>query len=81
MKKFELVVAILLLTGIGCLSGKAQTKAEKHGWHLSMQSYTFHLYSVMESLDKTRELGIGFIEIYPGQKLGEGFGEETFGYL
>lgn len=80
MKKNELVVAILLLTGIGCVSGRAQTTAEKQGWHLSMQSYTFHLYSVMESLDKTQELGIGFIEVYPGQKLGEGFNDETFGY-
>lgn len=80
MKKFGIIFAILLLTGIACVSENAQTKAEKQGWHLSMQSYTFHLYTVMESLDKTRELGIRFIEIYPGQKLGNGFGEETFGY-
>ena len=80
MKKIEFLFAVLLLTIAGCVSGGAQTKAERHGWHLSMQSYTFHLYTVMESLDKTRELGIRFIEIYPGQKLGEGFGEETFGY-
>lgn len=80
MKKFGIIFAILLLTGIACVSENAQTKAEKQGWHLSMQSYTFHLFSVMESLDKTQELGIKFIEIYPGQKLGEGFGEETFGY-
>lgn len=45
-----------------------------------MQSYTFHLFTVMESLDKTRELGIQFIEIYPGQRLGDGFGEAVFGY-
>lgn len=80
MKKFGIIFAILLLTGIACVSENAQTKAEKQGWHLSMQSYTFHLFSVMESLDKTQELGIKFIEIYPGQKLGNGFGEETFGY-
>jgi len=80
MKKFGIIFAILLLTGIACVSENAQTKAEKQGWYLSMQSYTFHLFSVMESLDKTQELGIKFIEIYPGQKLGEGFGEETFGY-
>lgn len=82
MKKIKFLFAVLLLTSIsaGCVSGRAQTKAEKKGWHLTMQSYTFHLFSVMESLDKTHELGIKFIEIYPGQKLGNEFGEETFGY-
>jgi len=45
-----------------------------------MQSYTFHLFTVMESLDKTKELGLHYIEIYPGQKMGEGFGDAVFGY-
>jgi sugar phosphate isomerase/epimerase len=34
----------------------------------------------MESLDKTQQLGVRFIEIYPGQKLGDGFGDAVFGY-
>ena len=59
---------------------KPETKAEKQGWKLSMQSYTFHLFSVVESLDKTKELGLHYIEIYPGQKMGEGFGDAVFGY-
>lgn len=80
MKKIGFLFVALLLISIGCDSGSAQTKAEKQGWYLSMQSYTFHLFSVMESLDKTQELGIKFIEIYPGQKLGGEFGEEVFGY-
>ena len=71
-------VAIALLCS--CTSGIAQTKAEKNGWKLSMQSYTFHLFSVVEALEKTQELGMHYIEIYPGQKLGEGFGDATFGY-
>lgn len=57
-----------------------KTKAERQGWKLSMQSYTFHLFSVVESLDKTKELGLHYIEIYPGQKMGEGFGDAIFGY-
>jgi L-ribulose-5-phosphate 3-epimerase len=57
-----------------------ETKAEQQGWKLSMQSYTFHLFSVVESLDKTKELGLQYIEIYPGQKMGEGFGDAVFGY-
>jgi len=45
-----------------------------------MQSYTFHLFTVTESLDKTKELGLHYMEIYPGQKMGEGFGDAVFGY-
>ena len=45
-----------------------------------MQSYTLHLFSVVESLDKTQSLGLHYIEIYPGQKMGEGFGNAVFGY-
>ncbi len=72
-----------LLACTGSMKTKAQpeTKAEKQGWKLSMQSYTFHLFSVTESLDKTKELGLHYIEIYPGQKMGEGFGgDAVFGY-
>ena len=70
--------AIALLSS--CTSEPKQTKAEKNGWELSMQSYTFHLFSVVESLEKTQELGMHYIEIYPGQRMGEGFGDATFGY-
>lgn len=58
----------------------AQTKAEKHGWRLCMQSYTFHRFTVMEALDKTQELGIKCIEIYPGHKLGGDFGDKVFNF-
>ncbi len=78
--KMILIALFCILTNIGCTQDNAKTKAEKQGWHLSMQSYTFHLFTVMGSLDKTQELGLRFIEIYPGQKMGEGFGEAIFGY-
>ena len=45
-----------------------------------MQSYTFHLFTAVEALDKTQQLGLHYIEIYPGQKMGEGFGDAIFGY-
>lgn len=78
--KIELIAVCCLLFNVGCAQDSTKTKAEKQGWHLSMQSYTFHLFTVMESLDKSKELGLRFIEIYPGQRLGEGFGDATFGY-
>ncbi|HHV87198.1 MAG TPA: sugar phosphate isomerase/epimerase [Petrimonas sp.] len=78
-KMIFITLSCLFLSG-ACAQDNTKTKAEKQGWHLSMQSYTFHLFTVTESLDKTEELGIHFIEIYPGQKMGEGFGDAVFGY-
>ncbi|MDD3788410.1 MAG: sugar phosphate isomerase/epimerase [Petrimonas sp.] len=83
MKKTNLSFVVLVLSAlvIGCsTSGKPETKAEKQGWKLSMQSYTFHLFSAVEALEKTQQLGLKYIEIYPGQKMGEGFGDAVFGY-
>ncbi len=49
-------------------------------WKLSMQSYTFHLFTVPEALNKTAELGLNYIEIYPGQRMGPEFEDAVFGY-
>lgn len=58
---------------------KTVIKAEQNGWHLSMQSYTFHRFTLAEALDKTHELGVKYIEVYPGHKLGGKWGDKVFG--
>lgn len=82
MRKIILSVLIISFTVLfyNCSSVKPEAKAEKAGWRLSMQSYTFHLFSVVEALDKTQQLGLKYIEIYPGQKMGDDFGDAVFGY-
>ena len=75
---FAFITCILLCTSCG--SSNKLTKADKYGWKLSMQSYTFHLFNVVESLEKTQQLGLHYIEIYPGQKMGPVFGDSLFGY-
>jgi len=82
MKKiFLLFVAFsLLMFSNACSSTKPQTKAEKAGWKLSMQSYTLHRFTAVEALEKTQQLGLHYIEIYPGQKMGGDFGDALFGY-
>lgn len=57
-----------------------ETKAEKNGWRLGMQSYSFHRFSLVEALDKTQELGLKYIEVYPGHKLGGKWGDQAFGF-
>ncbi|MGV8136543.1 MAG: sugar phosphate isomerase/epimerase family protein [Mangrovibacterium sp.] len=58
---------------------QAQKKAEKQGWRLGMQSYSFHKFPLTEALDKTQELGLKYIEVFPGHKLGGKWGDQVFG--
>ena len=44
-----------------------------------MQSYSFHLFTLTEALDKTQELGVKYIEVFPGHKLGGKWGDQVFG--
>lgn len=39
-------------------------------WQLSIQTWTFHKYSFLESVNKADSLGVKFLEVYPGQKIG-----------
>ena len=76
LKKLFLLCGLMMFIATGL---QAKTKAEKAGWKIAMQSYTFHMFSVLEAFDKCQELGIKYIEIYPGHKLGEGYGDLSFG--
>jgi sugar phosphate isomerase/epimerase len=49
--------------------------AEKLGWHLGCSSYCFQLFSLFEAIEKTASLGLKYIDIYTGQKLGGKFGD------
>ncbi len=59
---------------------KGIKKAEDNGIKLAIQSYSFHRFSVIEALEKTQELGINYIEIYPGHRLGGDWGDQAFGF-
>ena len=80
MKKIRfLFVCILLFFGFG-VTLFAQSKAEAAGWKLGIQSYTFHKFPLIDALDKTQELGLKYIEVYPGHKLGGKWRDAVFGY-
>jgi len=53
-------------------AGKGAPHAEKLGWRLGCQAYTFRAGSFFEAIDKTAELGLHYIEAYPGQRLKPG---------
>ncbi len=58
----------------------ARTAAEKAGWKLSLQSYTFHKFTLLEAFDKAEQLGIKYMEVFPGHRIGGKWGDQVFGY-
>jgi len=77
--KIKLITLIAVCAMFSCNTQQAQTKAEKQGWRLGMQSYTFHKFTLTEAFDKTEELGLKYIEVFPGHKLGGKWGDQVFG--
>jgi sugar phosphate isomerase/epimerase len=49
--------------------------AEKLGWRLAVQAWTFRDRSAFETIDTAKALGLKYIELFPGQKLGKEFGD------
>jgi sugar phosphate isomerase/epimerase len=49
--------------------GKGAPHADKLGWRLGCQAWTFNDMSFFEAIDKTSSLGLHVIEGYPNQKL------------
>ena len=47
---------------------------------IAMQMWTFRRFTFFEALEKVKELGIGYIQAYPGQKLGGPFPESKFSH-
>lgn len=45
---------------------------EKLGWHLGIVAYTFHKYTLFETIEKTDELGIAYLGGLDFQKVGGG---------
>lgn len=60
-------------------AGPGAPNAEKLGWRLGCQAYSFNRFTFFEAVDKTRSLGLHYIEAYPGQKLSAEKGDEKFG--
>jgi sugar phosphate isomerase/epimerase len=46
-----------------------RTGAKKLGWKLTLQSWTNNKHTVAESIDLCQQLGVHYLEVYPGQQL------------
>jgi len=64
-----------ILKSIACLSlltpiaQAADSGAEKLGWKLGAQCWTFRALTFVETMDKMQSLGLKYVEMFPGQKL------------
>ncbi len=54
--------------GADASSGKTPA-ADRLGWRLAVQAYSFNRYTFYEAVEKTASLGLRHIEAYPGQRL------------
>ena len=63
------------LAGLGAspalaeLLAKGAPHAEKLGWRLGCQAYSFNKFTFYEAVDKNASLGLRYLEMYPGQTL------------
>jgi sugar phosphate isomerase/epimerase len=48
---------------------KGAAHAEKFGWRLGCQAWTFNQFTFFEAVDKTASLGLHYIEAFPGQRI------------
>lgn len=67
------LLVTFLITGLfSCNSSPDPTTPEDLGWKVGTQAYTFRKFTFFEAVDKTQNLGLHYIEAYPGQKIGGG---------
>ena len=58
---------------IYCFLFYAFSSGAQKNWQLSIQTWTFHKYSFLESVEKADSLGVKYLEVYPGQKVRNSF--------
>lgn len=78
MKKTSLLVLILALLTHPIFAQK-KSPAEKLGWKLGAQAYTFKNFTFAETLDKLNSIDLQYVEAFTGQQIGNGI-EGTMHY-
>ncbi len=62
-----------LLISLFLLAATLPVHAGRKDWKIGLQCFTFNGKSLLETADYCAANGIKYLEIYPGQKIGEGF--------
>ncbi len=65
--------SLIALLGVALVSGAVTTaSAASADWKLALQAWTFNKDTFCETVDRTKALGLKYIEAFPGQVIGEG---------
>lgn len=76
MKRYGLAVLVAGLAVLACAwaeeKAAGERASEKLGWKLALQCWTFNKLSLFETIELTQKLGMGYLEMFPGQKLKPG---------
>lgn len=63
----------LFLSSLLLLAATLSAHAGRNDWQIGLQCWTLRGKTLLETIDYCAATGIKFLEIYPGQKLGDGF--------
>jgi len=64
-----LMVALTVAFVAPAAFGQGAPNAEKMGWRLGCQAWSFNKFTLFEAIDKTASIGLKYIEAFPGQAL------------
>jgi sugar phosphate isomerase/epimerase len=68
-RKMKVTVGMLAFVLCVCCLSNVTVADSWKDWKLGMQAWSFNRYTFFEAVDKTKALGMKYIEIFPGQKL------------
>ena len=66
--------ALILATGVAALVAGS---AFAEDWKLGVQAYSFRKFTFADTLDQLSEMGVKYVEMYPGQTIGGGLEGKT----
>ena len=73
------MLSMITIAESDCSNTHSQTQADD-GWRLGVQAWSFNRFTLYEAIDKTRSLGLSYIQAFPGQKVSTeidaGFGQD-----
>ena len=85
MRRFVSLIIIFIITSFFLCAGSGGKECEYDKVRIkkmpiAMQCWTFHRFSFFETLKKVKELGIKYLEAYPGQILDKNTPDVRFGH-
>ncbi|GMV97030.1 MAG: hypothetical protein AMXMBFR83_13890 [Phycisphaerae bacterium] len=66
---FGAIIGLVLGSGLMAAEPREDVKPGEPQWKLGLQAWTYNRFTLFETIDKAKALGIRYLEAYPGQAL------------